>query len=256
MSRTKPDLSESVLPGDGSSLALKTRDALLRAILRQQFATGRLPAEDELARQLGVSRTTIRAALQSLEQHGLITRTPRRGTVVHERMSPSLVALQRLISFAELLREQGHEVSYAPSLKSTSAPDPIVCTTLGIAGDVECYEIERLIYADGQPATWAVDIFPKSSFLYPLEMTDGFPASPFDMDQSLLVEPIDHSVAQILPHMPGEELVAKLRLDPAEPCILLREVHYSGRGTPMGFSAIHVNDRFVRFELLRQRGSL
>lgn len=256
MARANAGASGSSPPGDGASLALKARDTILRAILRQQFATGRLPAEGELARQVGVSRTTIRAALQSLEQHGLITRTPRRGTLVHERMSPSLVALQRLISFAELLREQGHDVSYAPAMRSMPTPDPIVCEALEIAPDVECYEIERLIYADGQPATWAVDVFPKSSFAHPLEMTDGFPASPFDMDQSLLVEPIDHSVAQILPHMPGEELVDKLQLDPTEPCILLREVHYSGRGTPIGFSAIHVNDRFVRFELLRQRGSL
>lgn len=256
MKRAKLDSSATLQSGDGSSLALKARDTLLRAILRQQFATGRLPAEDELARQVGVSRTTIRAALQSLEQHGLITRTPRRGTIVHERMSPSLVALQRLISFAELLREQGHEVSYAPSLRSTTDPDPVVCSTLGMDLGTECYEIERLIYADGQPATWAIDVFPRSSFVHPLEMTDGFPASPFDMDQSLLVEPIDHSVAQILPHMPGDELVAKLQLDPTQPCILLREVHYSARGTPVGFSAIHVNDRFVRFELLRQRGSL
>ena len=171
-------------------------------------------------------------------------------------MSPSLIALQRLISFAGLLREQGHDVTYAPSLRSTSTPDEVVCQTLGIAADVECYEIERLVYADGQPATWAIDVFPKTSFAQPLEMSDGFPASPFDMDQRLLVEPIDHSVAQILPHMPGEELVEKLRLGSNEPCILLREVHYSGRGMPIGFSAIHVNDRFIRFELLRQRGSL
>jgi GntR family transcriptional regulator len=256
MKRAKPDFSGSVQASDGSSLALKARDTLLRAILRQQFATGRLPAEDELARQVGVSRTTIRAALQSLEQHGLITRTPRRGTVVHDRMSPSLVALQRLISFGELLREQGHEVTYAPSLRTTTTPGQIVCETLGIADDAECYEIERLIYADGQPATWALDVFPKSSFVHPLEMSDGFPPSPFDMDQSFLVESIDHSVAQILPHLPGGELVTKLKLDPTEPCILLREVHFSARGTAIGFSAIHVNDRFVRFELLRQRGSL
>lgn len=256
MARMKLETAGASQPGDGVSLALKARDTILRAILRQQFATGRLPAEDELARQIGVSRTTIRAALQSLEQHGLITRTPRRGTLVHERMSPSLVALQRLISFAELLREQGHDVSYAPAMRSISTPDSVTCEALEISPDVECYEIERLIYADGQPATWAVDIFPKASFVHPLELTDGFPASPFDMDQHLLVEPIDHSVAQIIPHMPGEELVEKLQLNPNEPCILLREVHYSGRGTPIGFSAIHVNDRFVRFELLRQRGSL
>lgn len=210
-----------------------------------------------MGRQLGVSRTTVRTALQSLEQHGVVTRTPGRGTSVHERMSPPLVALQRLIGFADLIREQGFEVTYTPTLTVTQEPSAVVIEALGIEAGTACYEIDRLLFADGQPAVWAVDMFPLSSFNRELDFTHAtVPRSPFDIDPSLFIEPIDHAVVEILPHRAGEDLVEKLGLEPTQPCILLREVHYSEMGTALGFSAINVNDRFVRFELIRRREGL
>ncbi len=241
----------------GASRALRAREALLRAILKREFPDGRLPPEDELGRLLGVSRTTVRTALQSLEQHGVVNRTPGRGTSVHERMSPPLVALQRLIGFADLMREQGHEVTYTPTLQVIDEPSAVVVEALGISAGTECYEIERLLRADGQPAVWAVDVFPVSSFVSELDFTHAtVPRSPFDLDPNLFIEPIDHAVVEILPQSAGEELVEKLGLEPNQPCILLREVHYSEFGIALGFSAIHVNDRFVRFELIRRRDRL
>jgi GntR family transcriptional regulator len=238
----------------GASRSLRARDALLRAILRHQFPEGRLPAEDELARQLGVSRTTVRTALHSLEEHGVVKRTPGLGTSVHERMSPSVVALQRLIGFVDLIREQGHEVSYTPTMHVVDDPGEIVNDALDLAPGTACYEIQRLLFADLQPAVWAVDVFPTSTFVSELEFSVATAVpSPFDIDASLFVEPIDHAVVQIMPHAAGPELVEKLGLAPTQPCILLQEVFYSESGRALGFSAIHVNDRFVRFELIRRR---
>lgn len=251
---TKVDGSSELEYVGGASRSLRARDALLRAILRHQFPEGRLPAEDELARQLGVSRTTVRTALHSLEEHGVVRRTPGQGTSVHERMSPSVVALQRLIGFADLIREDGHEVTYTPSMSVVDDPGPIAEEALDLASGTECYEIQRLLFADGQPAVWAVDVFPTSTFVRELEISDATEvSSPFDIDPSLFVEPIDHAVVQIVPHAAGEELVEKLGLMPTQPCILLREIFYSESGTALGFCAIHVNDRFVRFELIRRR---
>jgi GntR family transcriptional regulator len=241
----------------GPSRALATRDALLRAILRQQFPGRRLPAEDVLARQLGVSRTTVRSALQSLEEHGVVSRVPGRGTTVHERMSPAVIALQRLIGLTDLLAEQGHEVTYEPTFRVTTRVGSIAAAALELPARTRSYVIERVLFADGIPATWAIDVFPASSFVRELEAADATSASsPFEMAPSLFVEPIDHAVVQLLPHMPGKELAAKLRLKRTEPCILLREVHYAESGKALGFSALHVNDRFVRFELIRLRESL
>jgi GntR family transcriptional regulator of arabinose operon len=58
-------------------------ESLRRAIVEGVYGGGdRLPTEMELAREHGVSRVTAAAALTELARAGLVTRTPRRGTVV------------------------------------------------------------------------------------------------------------------------------------------------------------------------------
>jgi GntR family transcriptional regulator len=47
---------------------------------------GRLPTEDQLIEQFQASRNTIRLALGTLANEGIITSTPRRGTFVRERV--------------------------------------------------------------------------------------------------------------------------------------------------------------------------
>lgn len=91
-----------VEPVGGASLANRAREEILNSVLERRFEGSRLPPENDLAHMLGVSRTTIRSALQSLEQHGVLTRSPRRGTQVDVRMSPSMVALQRLIGWSSV----------------------------------------------------------------------------------------------------------------------------------------------------------
>lgn len=56
--------------------------------LREAIESGRfrpgeqMPPENELSRLYGVSRVTVREALRRLEEDGMLSRTPRRGTIV------------------------------------------------------------------------------------------------------------------------------------------------------------------------------
>lgn len=57
-------------------------DALREAILNGAFEPGQRLKEEAIARDLAISRTPIRRALQSLEQEGLVETTPHRGARV------------------------------------------------------------------------------------------------------------------------------------------------------------------------------
>ena len=67
-----------------------------------------LPGQRELSTQYGVTLMTLRQALRELSGEGLIVQRPGKGTFVAPRHFP--YQLGSLRSFADDLREQGHEV--------------------------------------------------------------------------------------------------------------------------------------------------
>lgn len=70
-------------------------------ILSGTFSVGeRLPPERELAKKLGVSRPVVHEALVDIATKGLVTMTPRKGTVVNDfRRKGSVVLLTSLLEY-------------------------------------------------------------------------------------------------------------------------------------------------------------
>lgn len=234
----------------GTSLTDRAREAILHSILERRFKDSRLPPENELANMLGVSRTTVRSALQSLEQHGVLTRSPRRGTQVHGRLSPSMVALQRLIGFTRLLEEQGYSVQTLTDARITTTPPDEVLKALGAPKGTPIYEINRVFVASGKPAIWAINYIQTALFSEP-PTKDQLAQSPFDMGDLLIGGPVDHALVELVPRKATKEVVKHLGLKPTEAYLMLKEFHFSELGEALGFSLIHVNDGFVRFRLHR-----
>ncbi len=62
----------------------------------------RLPAERDLARQMGVSRPVVHEGLVNLVSKGLVTMTPRRGSVINDyRKEGSLFVLTSLFEYSD-----------------------------------------------------------------------------------------------------------------------------------------------------------
>ena len=80
-----------------SGTAAETAYAVLReAILNNILVPGARLRADELAKQLGVSKTPVREALRILELQGLVVHAPRRGFKVKEYTADDLRHLYRL----------------------------------------------------------------------------------------------------------------------------------------------------------------
>lgn len=79
----------------------KLRADEIASTLRRRAASGewgddlRLPAERDLATELGVSRNTIRLALQQLEEAGALVRQVGRGTFLTSDESPTLASIAK-----------------------------------------------------------------------------------------------------------------------------------------------------------------
>lgn len=70
-----------------NNLAAKSIDALINMIRSGQLKHGeKLPAQDELAKELGISRTSLREALKELSYRGIIVSRHGHGTFVADNM--------------------------------------------------------------------------------------------------------------------------------------------------------------------------
>jgi GntR family transcriptional regulator len=241
------DLFERI---ETTPLASRAREAILEAILEERFDGDRLPAEDELARMLNVSRTTIRTALHSLERDGIITRRRAVGTTINRHIDPDVLALQRMVGFDWLLKERGHKVKVDISWSQGPAPAELA-KIFDMDPEAECCLTEKLYFADGELAIFIRDLVLWSELDRALDRK--IPASLFDFSARYCRHRIDHAVAHIAPMVKRDEDTTKLDVGAEEPFVRLYERHFSSTADPVAFSVIDVDDRFIRFEVFRRQ---
>jgi DNA-binding GntR family transcriptional regulator len=85
-----------VAPLDRSTTGAQVERALREMILDGRLEPGTHLREHHLARALGVSRNTLREALRSLVEQGLVTHHPHRGVVVTDLAADDIADLFRL----------------------------------------------------------------------------------------------------------------------------------------------------------------
>ncbi|MGH3611243.1 MAG: GntR family transcriptional regulator [Pseudonocardia sp.] len=148
----------------------------IAAELREQIDSGELgpgallPSEPELAASRNVGRQTARAALQILEQEGLVTVRPRRGRIVRSRQrlkwnlstfeSPESTASATADAWGTDVENQGHDPSGETLHVERLAPPPEVATALRLDPEADTCVVRRHVrYIDGEPAIISDDYF-------------------------------------------------------------------------------------------------
>lgn len=133
--------------------------------LRTWLATGRhrpgerLPPEQELSANLGISRGTLRTALQRLEESGEIVRRQGSGTYVGRAPTTSLEeGLEKLISYSELARQRGVTIALGLLEIEDHRLGPEAEALFGLDPDTEAVTITRVLLMDGQPGSWMRDV--------------------------------------------------------------------------------------------------
>ena len=100
--------------GGAKQVVTKQSEARSRVLdLIEQLDVGKaIPSERQLTRELGVSRLTVRAALDDLVREGLLVRRHGSGTFVSE---PKIAQELTMTSFTEDMRRRGRAASRSPS---------------------------------------------------------------------------------------------------------------------------------------------
>jgi len=114
----------------------------------------RLPPEQELSAQLGISRGTLRTALRRLEETGEIVRRQGSGTYVGKLTEGAFdEGLERLVSYAELARQRGVKMEPAETTFEEAPVGRRVGELLDLSPDRTAVTVTRVLLLDGEP--WA-----------------------------------------------------------------------------------------------------
>jgi GntR family transcriptional regulator len=110
----------------------------------------RLPSESELAARYGVTRMTVRQAVDPLVHSGLVVRRQGAGTFVAHAVPPTR-RLDRLESFTEEVRRAGGRLVTRLLACEVIAPPDDVVAQLGIGTRAQAVEVVRLRVIDRVP---------------------------------------------------------------------------------------------------------
>lgn len=218
----------------------------LFSTLRDDIFNGRfdggemLPGEFELCRTYGVSRATVRRALEELANRGLIVRQPGQGTRVRRRPSFSPLTA-RIDGLAERAYIIGHSTEAEVLEFEELPPPPEVAAILQLEDEPACMSavVRRL---DGAP-------FVHFTSWVPASVAQSFTRAELARRPALsLLENsgliIDH-VEQTIGAEPATRWVAThLQVEPGSPLLRVERVVFAQSGMPIEWSvALFPHDR-------------
>lgn len=195
----------------------------------------RLPPEQELAAMLGISRGTLRGALQRLEESGEIVRRQGSGTFVGRRTLPSALdeRLERLEPYSSVAARRGLKLTCADLSVGRRPVDAEVAAELGINPGTKATTVLRTLIADEAPVAVMFDVVHPSIQLVSDEaLRRSLEAGEMVLD--LLVGagvPVTHARTRVLPRLlDGRQRAGKqLGVRRATAVLELEELVYVGR---------------------------
>lgn len=155
---------------------MQVEQDLRRQILSGTLKSGaRLPRETELARLYGISRMTVRRALEGLADARLVRRSHGVGTIVTPPPLPVTCDLSLMVSFGEQLRRQGHRAETAIDTQALVIPPAQISQALGLGGSEKTVIIRRVIAIEHRPIVINTSWLPTALFpgLERVHLTDG-----------------------------------------------------------------------------------
>jgi GntR family transcriptional regulator len=194
----------------------------------------RLPGERDLARDFGVSRATLRQALDELELAGLLTRVPgRRGGTFVAQVKVER-DLRHLAGVPAYLRSQGFTAGTRVVTAQLTPASPRTAASLGLDADAYVYDIVRIRLADGEPISLEHARFPAARFPGLLELPLG--GSLYEALAARYDTVPDHAVERIEPVLARRDEAAALAVSVGAALLSIERVAYTLEGMPVEHS--------------------
>jgi len=206
---------------------------LRRRIGRGEYEIGgRLPSEQELMARYGVARGTVRQALATLRNEGLLVGS--RGQPPRVAAPPLRQSVDELVSFSRWARSLGEEASGRVVELAPCPGEHEVLSALGLPPDALVWRLVRVRLLAGEPV-----MVERTAFPHPI----GEIVSEFDLERGSIYEGLGEAgfpvaqASQLVDAVASGPLDAKLlAVSQGSPLLRVRRRTTAADGSPLEWS--------------------
>jgi len=208
-----------------------------------------LPSEAAIAKDLGVSRNTLREAYVTLENEGVIVRRHGIGTFVAQ---PPYIqdSLNEFSPFAQIIQDVG----YTPNFKTIStkiiASPPDVNDVLSQKGTDQVRYIQRLVLADQKPVIYVEDFVPADINLK-VTNWETFQGNLVEVLAKTLNTPLHQIQSYIQAQSLSADISEFLELPVGAPILGVRSTIFTKDNQAVTFSKLCFNSEIIELNIVR-----
>jgi GntR family transcriptional regulator len=244
---------------DALPLAEQVLHTLMGGIRRGTYPPGsKLPPENHLADELGVSRSTVRQALSKLAEHDLITRKPGDGTYV-TRLSGVVNPLNQFVHLFERIAEHGCEPAFFTLSVETVRADTALSKALNVRPQSDVLMVRKVFTADGKPVIYVINYVPLwvyENYVTPKELADPeFTTQPFlEFFSERCQQPVKYYISSISAEMAKSLDLpdAFSEIDPCSAVLVIDDIGYNYNERPVFYSREHFTHNFINLQVVRR----
>ncbi|MDD2958636.1 MAG: GntR family transcriptional regulator [Lachnospiraceae bacterium] len=225
----------------------------LKGLIIEEISSGAyetdslIPTENEISRQLGISRCTVRQAIGELVQEGYLYRIKSKGTFI-ARQKVKLDFLQRLETFEEQIKRSGRK----PEMKVSKFQ--IINSSGEVADRLAIKEGEAVIYlfrrgfADGNPVATEKAFMPyeKCSFLMQSDFEKTSLYGGLSERENTKITNATHSLQAVIANSYDEKY---LNVNKGVPMQLVHTVGYTRQDEPLVYSIARYRGDVSNFQV-------
>lgn len=226
--------------------------AQIKDLLRAKILDGTFPpnqklaSESELMAHFGVSRITVRQALNELQNEGLIYRIHGKGTFVSK--PKAFQDLTRLQGFGEAMSQLGHETfNRVLSIQHMAAPDQ-VAQQLHLTPGTMVTELQRLRFLNREPISLDITYVPHALGLRlaeeDLARRDIFLILEQDYGMAL-----GHADLQIGSTQADDWLAEQLAVEAGAPVLFIERTTVNAAGQPIDYEHLYYRGDAFKYKV-------
>lgn len=234
-------------------LYINVRNAILDAIQEGEIGQNdRLPGEEALAEMFSVSRATIRNALQSMENDGLITKRHGSETIINRVCLGLNMRIDEAKGFSDLIAASGHTPRVVYKTLEKVVMESNVTKKLHLEKNSEGYMLTELLSGNGNPVVYLREFYPNST-LHRIPDLNNIPTDIYKLSDLYFKEAISYTIREISTVRENEDLLKAMRLKSGTGFIRMEEVHYSSENKPIAYNETYIHDSIMKLQVVCRR---